>query len=82
MSYNRMLLKGIRDLINLSHFDPIIRMIPLTVIPLSGAHCSWQEINAFKHFENCTGFSISEKQKKEKIIYKLKVISLLVSKAK
>jgi hypothetical protein len=32
-------LNGIRDLINLSHFDPIIRMIPLTVIPLSGAHC-------------------------------------------
>ncbi len=31
MSYKRMLLRGIRDLINLSHFDPIIRMIPLTV---------------------------------------------------
>jgi hypothetical protein len=34
MSYKRMLLRGTRDLINLSHFDPIIRMIPL-----SGAHC-------------------------------------------
>jgi hypothetical protein len=40
MSYNRMLLRGMRDLINQSHFDPIIRMIPLTVIPLSGAHCT------------------------------------------
>jgi hypothetical protein len=40
MSYKRRLLKGCRDLINLSHFDPIIRMITLTVIPLSGAHCS------------------------------------------
>jgi hypothetical protein len=41
MSYKRMLLRGTRDLINLSHFDSIIRMIPLTVIPLSGAHCIW-----------------------------------------
>jgi hypothetical protein len=39
MSYKRMLLRGIQDLINLSDFDPIIRMIPLTVILLSGAHC-------------------------------------------
>jgi hypothetical protein len=40
MSYKRMLLRSIRDLINLGHFDPIIQMIPLTVIPLRGAHCS------------------------------------------
>jgi hypothetical protein len=39
MFLKRMLLRGIRDLINLSHFDPIIRMIPLIVIPLSGALC-------------------------------------------
>jgi hypothetical protein len=39
MSNKRMLLKGIRDLINLSHFDPIIRMIPL-----SGAHCSTKDL--------------------------------------
>jgi hypothetical protein len=36
-----MLLRDIRDLINLGHFDPIIRAIPLTVIPLSGAHCTF-----------------------------------------
>ena len=39
MSYKRILLRGIRDLINLSDFDHIILMIPLTLIPLSGAHC-------------------------------------------
>jgi hypothetical protein len=39
MSYKRVLLIGNRDLINLSHFDPIIRMVPLTMIPLSRAHC-------------------------------------------
>ena len=39
MSYKRMLLRGIRDLNNVSHFDPIIQMIPLIVIPLSGTHC-------------------------------------------
>ena len=44
MSFKRMLLRGIRDLINLSHFDPIIQMIPLIVIPLSVAHCIYQII--------------------------------------
>jgi hypothetical protein len=39
MNFKRMLLGGIWDLINLSHFYPIIQMIPLTVIPLS-AHCT------------------------------------------
>jgi hypothetical protein len=47
ISYKRMLMRGIWDLINLSHFDPIIRMIPLTVIPLSGAHCSFKPFKLF-----------------------------------
>ena len=33
-----MLLKDILDFFNLDWFDPIIRMIPLTMIPLSGAN--------------------------------------------
>ncbi len=43
MSYKRMLLRGIWDLINLSHIDPIIQMIPLTMIPLSSAHCNYDD---------------------------------------
>ncbi len=45
MSYKRMLFRGIQDMINLGHFDPITQMIPLTVIPLSSAHCSSQIIH-------------------------------------
>ncbi len=33
-----MQLRDIWDFINLGQFDPINRMIPLTVIPLSSAH--------------------------------------------
>ncbi len=35
-----MLLIDILDLFNLGQFDPTNQMIPLTVIPLSGTHCS------------------------------------------
>ena len=38
-----MLLRDIRDFINLGHFDPIIQMIPLTMIPLSSAHCNYDD---------------------------------------
>ena len=56
MSYKRMLLRGIRDLINLGHFDPIIQMIPLTVIPLSGAHCIFKS-GSLVSFETFNLFS-------------------------
>jgi hypothetical protein len=45
-----MLLRGISDLINLGHFDPITQMIPLTVIPLSSAHCISQESEKVNNF--------------------------------
>ncbi len=51
MSYKRMLLRGIWDLVNLSHFDPIIRMIPLTMIPLSVYLIS---ICRFAHISRCS----------------------------
>jgi hypothetical protein len=45
-----MLWSDIWDMFSLGHFDPIKQMIPLTVIPLSGAHFTYKsnyEITVF-----------------------------------
>jgi len=60
-----MLLRDIWCLLNLSQFDPIKRMIPLTVIQFSGFHCVWNNVVNLKmnKFERLLGkfLKINEK---------------------
>ena len=45
-----MLLRVIWDLFNVVQFDPITRMISLTVIPFSAAHCTCELLNIIQSF--------------------------------